>query len=65
MSGLGFKEIKCNHERNPLVKLKVVNCLISNVEQNYMEKEHLRLGAWWLLVNDVTKDLNQNNQFRG
>ena len=42
MSGLGFKEIKCNHERDLLVKLKEVNCVISNVEQNYTEKEHLR-----------------------
>ena len=38
MSGQGSKEIKYTHERIPLAKLKIVNCLTSNVKQNYMER---------------------------
>ena len=54
---------KCSHECNSLVKLKMVNCLKSNVKQNYKEEEYLRQGTWWLFGNDVAQDLNQTDQF--
>ena len=45
MSGQGSKEMKYSDEGNPLMKLKMVNCITSNVKQNYMEKEDVCYGA--------------------
>ena len=50
ISGQGFEEIKSNHEHNSFVELKMVNCLTSNVKQNYKEKKTFTLkdlGAAW------------------
>ena len=51
----GFKELKGSHKCNSFMKLKMVNCLTSNVTQNYKEKDHLRYGTWWLFGTEVAK----------
>ena len=51
MSGQGVEEIKSSHEQKSFVELKMVNCLTSNVKQNYKEKKTFTLqdlvAAWY------------------